>query len=47
MEWWIETKLENGSQIPSPIIDSQYGGKFVLCIPKASTLILQEKADSL
>ena len=35
MEGWIETKLENGFQIPTPVDESQYSGKFVIRIPKS------------
>jgi predicted RNase H-like HicB family nuclease len=45
MEGWIETKLENGFQVPSPIIDSQYSGKFVLRIPKSLHANLAMEAE--
>jgi len=35
MAGWIQTKLENGFPVPSPIDESQYSGKFVLRIPKS------------
>jgi predicted HicB family RNase H-like nuclease len=35
MKGWIETKLENGFPVPSPIDDNQYSGKFVLRLPKS------------
>lgn len=34
MEGWIETKLENGFEVPKPIDENNYSGKFVLRIPK-------------
>ena len=35
MEGWIEAKIENGFDIPKPIDDTVYSGKFVLRIPKS------------
>lgn len=34
MEGWIETKLENGFEVPEPLEENNYSGKFVLRIPK-------------
>ncbi len=34
MEGWIETKLENGFEVPKPIDAEKYSGKFVLRLPK-------------
>ena len=34
MEGWIETKLENGFEVPKPLEENNYSGKFVLRIPK-------------
>ena len=34
MEGWIETKLENGVEVPKPVDEMNYSGKFVLRIPK-------------
>ena len=35
MKGWIEVKLENGFEVPKPIDESQYSGKFNLRIPKS------------
>ena len=35
MELWIETKLENGLEIPLPITTENYSGKFIIRIPKS------------
>ena len=35
MELWIETKLENGLEIPFPITTENYSGKFIIRIPKS------------
>ena len=35
MEGWIETKLEAGMRIPSPLETEKYSGRFVLRIPKS------------
>ena len=35
MEGWIETKLENGFNIPLPVNTDKYSGKFVLRLPKS------------
>ena len=34
MEGWIETKLGNGFEVPLPVDESKYSGKFVLRLPK-------------
>lgn len=34
MEGWIETKLENGFEIPLPIGFQDFSGKFIVRIPK-------------
>ncbi len=34
MEGYIETKLENGFQVPLPVGDDAYSGKFVVRLPK-------------
>ena len=34
MEGWIETKLENGFEVPEPITESGSSGKFTLRLPK-------------
>ena len=35
MKGWIEVKLENGFEVPLPVDESQYSGKFNLRIPKS------------
>lgn len=35
MEGWIETKLENGFDIPEPKEESCFCGRLNLCIPKS------------
>ena len=35
MKGWIEVKLENGYEVPLPINETQYSGKFNLRIPKS------------
>ena len=35
MEFWIETKLEAGFDIPLPVGYEKYSGKFVVRIPKS------------
>ncbi|MCL2603076.1 MAG: type II toxin-antitoxin system HicB family antitoxin [Defluviitaleaceae bacterium] len=35
MEGWIETKLENGFDIPEPVTESNASGKFTLRLPKS------------
>ena len=34
MEGWIETKLENGLEVPQPLAESNSSGKFTLRLPK-------------
>lgn len=34
MEGWIETKIENGFDVPLPIDTNNYSGKFVVRLPK-------------
>jgi predicted RNase H-like HicB family nuclease len=34
MEGWIETKLENGYAVPSPLDAGKFSGKFVVRLPK-------------
>ena len=46
MKGWIETKLENGFLIPSPIDDKQYSGKFVLRLPKSLHARLALEAEN-
>ena len=45
MEGWVETKLENGFQVPLPVDESQYSGKFVLRIPKTLHARLAMEAE--
>ena len=45
MEGWIETKLENGFQVPGPVDESQYSGKFVLRLPKSLHARLAAEAE--
>ena len=35
MEGWIETKLENGFDVPLPVGYDDFSGKFVIRIPKS------------
>lgn len=35
MEFWIETKLEGGFEVPLPVGDENYSGKFIVRIPKS------------
>lgn len=35
MEGWIETKLENGFDVPEPVNTDSFSGKFNLRIPKS------------
>ena len=35
MEGWIETKLEAGFAVPTPINAEKYSGKFVVRLPKS------------
>ena len=35
MKGWIETKLENGFEIPMPVRYDNYSGKFIIRIPKS------------
>jgi len=45
MEGWIETKLENGFQVPGPVDENQYSGKFVLRLPKSLHARLAAEAE--
>ena len=45
MELWIETKLENGWEVPIPKTDNEYSGKFIVRIPKTLHRKLSEKAE--
>ena len=44
MELWIEAKLEGGFNVPLPVDDNQYSGKFVLRIPKTLHARLAKEA---
>lgn len=35
MEGWIETKLENGFTVPTPLDYDKFSGKFVVRLPKS------------
>ena len=35
MEGWIETKLDHGYPVPTPIDNTQFSGKFIVRIPKS------------
>ena len=45
MEGWIETKIENGFQVPEPIEENQYSGKFIVRIPKSLHARLAMEAE--
>lgn len=45
MEGWIETKLENGFSIPTPVDTESYSGKFVLRLPKSLHCRLAMEAE--
>jgi predicted RNase H-like HicB family nuclease len=45
MEGWIETKLEGGFPVPTPINEIQYSGKFVLRLPKSLHARLAMEAE--
>jgi len=45
MEGWIETKLEEGYPIPTPIDSEAYSGKFVLRLPKSLHARLATEAE--
>ncbi len=45
MEGWIETKLENGFEIPMPVGYESFSGKFVIRIPKSLHYKLAIEAD--
>ena len=44
MELWIEASLEMGMEIPEPVLDPGYSGKFILRLPKTLHKKLAEKA---
>lgn len=45
MEGWIETKLENGFDIPLPVGYDDFSGKFVVRIPKSLHYKLAVEAE--
>ena len=45
MEGWIETKLENGFNIPLPIDNDKFSGKFVVRLPKSLHARLAAQAE--
>ena len=45
MEGYIETKLENGYDVPEPVASNDFSGKFVLRIPKSLHFRLSVEAE--
>ena len=45
MEGWIETKMKNGFEVPLPVDENQYNGKFVIRIPRTLHARLAMKAE--
>ena len=47
MQGWIETKLENGFDVPEPLIENNASGKFTLRLPKTlhQRLALEAKQE--
>ena len=45
MEGWIETKLETGFDIPTPVNIDDYSGKFVIRLPKSLHARLAAEAE--
>ena len=47
MEGWIETKLDNGFEVPEPLTESNASGKFTLRLPKSlhNRLTLEAKKE--
>ena len=45
MEGYIETKIENGFDVPEPIVNNDFSGKFVLRIPKSLHFRLSVEAE--
>ena len=45
MEGYIETKIENGFDVPEPIANNDFSGKFVLRIPKSLHFRLSVEAE--
>ena len=45
MEGWIETKLENGFEVPLPVGYDNFSGKFIVRIPKSLHYKLSVEAE--
>ena len=45
MEGYIETKLENGFDVPEPVSTEDYSGKFVIRLPKSLHFRLAVEAE--
>ena len=47
MAGWLETKIENGFQIPNPVSQEAHSGKFVLRLPKSlhSRLVIAARRE--
>ena len=45
MEGWIETKLENGFDVPLPVGYENFSGKFIVRIPKSLHYKLSVEAE--
>ena len=45
MKGWIETKLENGFDIPLPVGNEKFSGKFIVRIPKSLHYKLSVEAE--
>ena len=45
MEGWIETKLENGFAVPTPLDSNKFSGKFVVRLPKSLHARLAGEAE--
>lgn len=45
MEGWIETKLENGFDVPLPVGYDDFSGKFIVRIPKSLHYKLSVEAE--
>lgn len=45
MEGWIETKLENGFEVPLPVGYDDFSGKFIVRIPKSLHYRLSVEAE--
>jgi len=47
MKGWLEIKLEYGDEIPEPIFDNTFSGKFNLRIPKSlhKRLVVEAQAE--